>query len=174
MTTTRDINTVMAFTYLHKFIDILGGYFEEVNEESVRDNFVIIYELLDETMDNGYPQFTDEKILKEYIRSDYHKLTSKQKKNIKVPENISSSVSCRQPGKKYKKNLCYMDVIEKLNMTVNEEGNVVKAEVLGSLMMNTQLSGMPLLKLGLNDKKLFEMRGKSTLNTVEFEDIKFH
>ena len=67
-----------------------------------------------------------------------------------------------------------MDVIEKLNMTVNEEGNVVKAEVLGSLMMNTQLTGMPLLKLGLNDKKLFEMRGKSTLNTVEFEDIKFH
>ena len=67
-----------------------------------------------------------------------------------------------------------MDVIEKLNMTVNEEGNVVKAEVNGSLMMNTQLSGMPFLKLGLNDQKLFEMKGKSTLNTVEFEAVKFH
>lgn len=33
---------------------------------------------------------------------------------------------------------------------------------------------MPVLKLGLNDKELFEMKGKSTLNTVEFEDIKFH
>lgn len=79
MTTTRDINTVIAFTYLHKFIKILESYFEEVNEESVRDNFVIIYELLDETMDNGYPQFTDEKMLKEYIRSDYHKLSARQK-----------------------------------------------------------------------------------------------
>ena len=32
--------------------------FKEVEEESVRDNFVIIYELLDELMDFGYPQST--------------------------------------------------------------------------------------------------------------------
>lgn len=30
-------------------------YFKELEEESVRDNFVVIYELLDEMMDNGYP-----------------------------------------------------------------------------------------------------------------------
>jgi len=30
-------------------------YFKELEEESVRDNFVAIYELLDEMMDNGYP-----------------------------------------------------------------------------------------------------------------------
>lgn len=43
----------------------------------------------------------------------------------------------RKEGIKYKKNVCYMDVIEKLNMTVNEDGNVVKAEVLGTLSMNS-------------------------------------
>lgn len=31
-------------------------YFKELEEESIRDNFVIIYELLDELMDFGYPQ----------------------------------------------------------------------------------------------------------------------
>ena len=31
-------------------------YFRELEEESIRDNFVIIYELLDEMMDFGYPQ----------------------------------------------------------------------------------------------------------------------
>jgi AP-1 complex subunit mu len=34
---------------------VLVEYFKELEEESVRDNFVVIYELLDEMMDNGYP-----------------------------------------------------------------------------------------------------------------------
>lgn len=59
MTAVRDINIVMAFSFLHKFIEVLCSYFTDVEEESVRDNFVIIYELLDEMMDNGYPQHTD-------------------------------------------------------------------------------------------------------------------
>ena len=42
-------------------------YFKEVEEESIRDNFVICYELLDELLDFGYPQTTDAKILQEYI-----------------------------------------------------------------------------------------------------------
>lgn len=41
-------------------------YFKELEEESIRDNFVIIYELLDEMMDFGYPQTTESKILQEY------------------------------------------------------------------------------------------------------------
>lgn len=42
-------------------------YFKELEEESIRDNFVLIYELLDEIMDFGYPQTTESKILKEYV-----------------------------------------------------------------------------------------------------------
>ena len=46
---------------------MLSDYFKEVEEESIRDNFVICYELLDEMVDFGYPQTTDAKILQEYI-----------------------------------------------------------------------------------------------------------
>lgn len=42
---------------------VFTTYFGELEEESIRDNFVIIYELLDELMDFGYPQFTETKIL---------------------------------------------------------------------------------------------------------------
>lgn len=38
-----------------------------LEEESIRDNFVVIYELLDEMMDFGYPQTTESKILQEYV-----------------------------------------------------------------------------------------------------------
>lgn len=48
-------------------VDVFKDYFGELEEESIRDNFVIIYELLDETMDFGYPQTMESKILREYI-----------------------------------------------------------------------------------------------------------
>ena len=46
-------------------LQVFQEYFKELEEESIRDNFVIIYELLDEIMDFGYPQTTDSKILQE-------------------------------------------------------------------------------------------------------------
>jgi len=46
---------------------VLVEYFKELEEESIRDNFVIIYELLDEMMDFGYPQTTESKILQELV-----------------------------------------------------------------------------------------------------------
>jgi hypothetical protein len=38
-----------------KMKDVLQEYFKELEDESLRDNFVITYELLDEMMDHGYP-----------------------------------------------------------------------------------------------------------------------
>lgn len=46
-------------------LQVFREYFKEIEEESIRDNFVVIYELLDELMDFGYPQTTDSKILQE-------------------------------------------------------------------------------------------------------------
>ena len=117
-------------------------------------------------------------MLKEYIKSDAHRKKHKGRKNkkneIKLPEIATNTIDWRPPNIKHKKNECYMDVVEKLNMTVSKTGQVIKSEVLGTLLMNSQLSGMPELKLGLNDKALFEQQGKSTVNTVDMEDIKFH
>ena len=36
-------------------------------EESIRDNFVVTYELLDEMLDFGYPQVVEARLLKEYV-----------------------------------------------------------------------------------------------------------
>ena len=46
-------------------LQVFREYFKELEEESIRDNFVLLYELLDEVMDFGYPQTTESKILKE-------------------------------------------------------------------------------------------------------------
>ena len=47
---------------MHKLCEVFAEYFKEVEEESIRDNFVIVYELMDEVMDYGSPQFTDSKV----------------------------------------------------------------------------------------------------------------
>lgn len=51
--------------FLKLLFQIFLEYFKELEEESIRDNFVLIYELLDEVMDFGFPQTTDSKILQE-------------------------------------------------------------------------------------------------------------
>ena len=69
--TKKNANAAEIITFLHKFVSILTEYFKELEEESIRDNFVIIYELLDEIMDFGYPQTTESKILQEWAFFNY-------------------------------------------------------------------------------------------------------
>ncbi len=75
---------------LHRAVDIFEDYFNECTETSLKENFVIVYEvnysnkisnfflfyqnmfcflkLLDEMLDNGFPLATEVNILKELIK----------------------------------------------------------------------------------------------------------
>ncbi|KAI2476636.1 AP-1 mu protein [Pyrenophora tritici-repentis] len=64
--TKRNTNAAEILLFLHKIVEVFTEYFKELEEESIRDNFVVIYELLDEMMDFGYPQTTETKILQEF------------------------------------------------------------------------------------------------------------
>ncbi|CAI9276704.1 unnamed protein product [Lactuca saligna] len=52
-----------------------------------------------------------------------------------------------------------LDVVECVNMVVNNNGQIVRSEVVGALKMRTYLSGMSEYKLGLNDRVLLEAQG---------------
>ena len=153
-------------------VQVFKEYFGELEEESIRDNFVIIYELLDEMMDFGYPQSTEHKILQAFITQEGNRLEAQPK----PPAELTNTVSWRGEGIKHRKNEIFLDVIEKLNLLVGSNGNVLHSEILGAVKMKSFLSGMPELKLGLNDKLTFEATGRpfSKGKAVEMEDIKFH
>lgn len=68
-------NVALVLTFLFKMKDVLQEYFKELEDESLRDNFVITYELLDEMMDHGYPQTTESKLLQEYIKTEANKIS---------------------------------------------------------------------------------------------------
>lgn len=167
--TKRNSNATEILLFLHRVVEVFTEYFKELEEESIRDNFVIIYELLDEMMDFGYPQTTESKILQEYITQESHKLEPTP------PIAVTNAVSWRSEGIRYRKNEVFLDVIESLNLLVNSNGNVLRSEILGAIKMKCYLSGMPELRLGLNDKVMFESTGRTSRGkAVEMEDVKFH
>jgi hypothetical protein len=106
-----------------------------------------------------------------YITQESHKLEVQ----ARPPIAVTNAVSWRSEGIRYRKNEVFLDVIESLNLLVSASGNVLRSEILGAIKMKCYLSGMPELRLGLNDKVMFETTGRSTRGkAVEMEDVKFH
>lgn len=172
LSTTRQNSNMTQMLLFHVHVcRVLTSYFGELNEEAIRDNFVIIYELLDELMDFGYPQSTEEKILKEYITQEGTR--SETGVAPKPPVALTNAVSWRSEGIVHKKNEIFLDVIERLTLLVSSTGQVLRSEIHGKLVMKSYLSGMPELRLGLNDKLMLAGKvGKG--KSVEMEDVKFH
>ena len=112
----RNSNAAEIVIFLHRLTQVLVEYFKELEEESIRDNFVIIYELMDEMMDFGYPQTTESKILQEYITQESHKLEIQ----VRPPMAVTNAVSWRTEGIRYRKNEVFLDVIESVNMLVRD------------------------------------------------------
>ena len=168
----RNPNVAVILLFLSHVLRVMTDYFGEVTEETIRDNFVITYELLDEMMDYGYPQSTESKILKEYITLS----ANRAEKQIAPPSTVTNAVSWRSPGIKHRKNEIFLDVVESLDLLVSSNGTVLHSEILGAVKMRSYLSGMPELKLGLNDKVMFQASGRksSKAKSVDLEDIKFH
>jgi len=174
--TCRNSNVALIVAFLYKISSIFKDYFGTLEEESIRDNFVCIYELLDETMDHGVPQSLDSTILRSFITQEGNRMLDYSK--AKPPIALTNAVSWRTEGIKHKKNEIFLDVVEKVNLLVATNGNVLHSEILGSIRMKSFLSGMPELKLGLNDKLMLEATGRNsqarTGKSVELDDIKFH
>lgn len=45
--TKQNVNAAMVFEFLLKIIDVMHSYFGKISEENIKNNFVLIYELLD-------------------------------------------------------------------------------------------------------------------------------
>jgi AP-1 complex subunit mu len=136
--TRKNTNAAAIMLYLHKLTQVFAEYFKELEEESIRDNFVLVYELLDEMMDFGYPQTTETKILQEYITQDAYKLEVQ----VRPPMAVTNAVSWRSEGVKYKKNEVFLDVIESVNLLVRGDGNQRKDDLLALSFFRLMQMGM--------------------------------
>ena len=55
----------------------------------------------------------------------------------------------------------FLDVVESVNCLANANGMVLQSEIVGAVKMRVFLTGMPELRLGINDKIMFETSNRS-------------
>lgn len=178
--TRQNANASMVFQFLNKLIAIFKAYFDgKVTEEDLKENFALVYELLDEILDFGYPQNLEPDVLKALITTkglqDVQQMEAKQ-----IVDAVTGAVNWRKPGLRYKKNEIFIDVIEQVNMLMSHKGTVLSSDVTGRIMMKCFLSGMPECKFGLNDKLMLQSeearrrtRG-SRYKPIDIDDVTFH
>lgn len=186
--TKQNANVVMVFKFLEQFAQTIQSYFGKINEDNIRNNFVLIYELLDETLDFGYPQNCDAGVLKTYITQTGVKRQTTRVEQTQITAQVTGKVGWRREGIRYRCNEIFLDVLEHVNLLMSPQGHTLSAYVDGRIMMKSNLSGMPECKIGINDKIVMESRGTnmigdggsqqianySNMSTVYIDDCHFH
>ncbi|KAI7862772.1 CBN-APM-3 protein [Spinellus fusiger] len=162
----REVDPMLVFEFIHRIIDILTDYLKEVSEISIRENFVTVYQLLEEMLDYGYPLTTEPNALKEIIMPPtiLNKVMTTVGAAAGVAPKFSqnmSSIPWRKAGVKYTQNEIYFDIIEEIDATIASNGVGLSLEAHGSVIANCKLSGMPDLTL-------------SFLNPQLIDDVSFH
>jgi len=183
----QNVDCCLVLEILKKITEVLKSYFNnKLNEEAIRKNFVLVYELIDEMLDYGIPQNTSIEALKAYItqgkarKGSSDKLKEEQIKKITVNATGAGPCPWRADDIHYRRNQLFIDVVESVNLLfATSTGNILNSNVTGVIWMKSQLSGMPECKLGLNDKVLMANEEKSgsrkkRTNGVEIDDCTFH
>ncbi|VEL36928.1 unnamed protein product [Protopolystoma xenopodis] len=153
----RNVNAALVFQLLHAFVGVMKQYFGRVTEDNIKNNFVLIYELLDEIIDFGYPQNTDTGILKTLITQAGIRTATKEE-TTQITNQVTGQIGWRREGIKYRKNELFLDILESVNLLMSPQGQVLSAHVAGKVVMKSFLSGMPECKFGFNDKISLEGR----------------
>jgi len=172
--TKSNVNPALVFEYLFQKIKILKAYLgEDFDENSMRNSMTLIYELMDETMDFGYPQNCAVDVLRLYI--NLGNVKQNDEPIPKLTSQITGAIDWRREGIRHKKNEVYIDVLESVNLLLSTTGTILRNEVTGQVQMNTKLTGMPECKFGLNDKLVIEKEAQGRKKPgVEIDDCTFH
>eukprot|EP01114_Cavostelium_apophysatum_P011108 TRINITY_DN2529_c0_g1_i1.p1 TRINITY_DN2529_c0_g1~~TRINITY_DN2529_c0_g1_i1.p1 ORF type:complete len:416 (-),score=114.24 TRINITY_DN2529_c0_g1_i1:97-1344(-) len=159
---------LLILEFLHRVCDVFGQYFDpRFGENQMRDNFVTVYQLIDEMMDNGFPFTTEPNALMEMIpptnkvQKMIGNFTGNSNMSGVLSEGTLSNTPWRKTGVRYAANEIYFDIIEEIDSTIDTNGLPINCEVNGEVQVNCKLSGMPDLTLVFT-------------NAAILDDVSFH
>lgn len=157
-TTRFNVSPSLVFEYMNQIIKVIKDFCGVLSEEAIRKNFVLIYEIIDEMMDFGYPQLTSTEKVKDYIVSppEICQNVHIPRRNIFNSDTIKIGATYNPITESKNRNEIFVDVIEKLNVLFNSSNNVINSSIDGFIRMKSYLTGTPSLKLTLNMDSYFE------------------
>ncbi|PCH41585.1 mu-adaptin 3 [Wolfiporia cocos MD-104 SS10] len=156
-----DVDPLYAFAFLQTFVDILREYFGHISAETLKDNFDVVYQLLEETLDSGgHPLTTSPNALRDIVLppSLLNKVLSVAGVSGLASPSASSHpfaspIPWRKAGVRYNNNEIYFDVTETLEAIVNKNGTPAVSNVWGKVESNCKLSGIPDLLLTFSNSQ---------------------
>nr|XP_018674449.1 PREDICTED: AP-4 complex subunit mu-like isoform X1 [Musa acuminata subsp. malaccensis] len=193
VTTTRvNVSPSLVLELLQRIARVTKDYLGVLNEDSLRKNFVLVYELLDEVIDFGYPQTTSTEVLKSYVFNEPIVIDSTRVPPLgpasmfmqgtkKMPGTaVTKSVIVTEPGGRKREEI-FVDIIEKISVTFSSSGYILTSEIDGTIQMKSYLTGSPEIRLALNEdlsigrnsSSVYDYRS-SAGGAVILDDCNFH
>jgi len=142
---------LLVVEFMSAICAILTDYFGDTKERTIRAHFVTVYQLLEEVCDSGMPLLTSPSVLKEIVPPPtiLNRLNStiQGTKGVVVsdqlPDCLASNVPWRRSNIKYTSNDILFDITEEVDATIDNQGRLVTAGVVGTVVCICSLSGMP-------------------------------
>lgn len=171
-TTRANVSPSLVLELLQRIARVIKDYLGVLNEDSLRKNFVLVYELLDEVIDFGYVQTTSTEVLKLYVFNEPLVVDDTRMPPLgpasifmqgskRMPGTaITKSVVANEPGGRKREEI-FVDVIEKISLTFSSSGYILTSEIDGTIQMKSYLTGNPEIRVALNDDLSLGQGGRS-------------
>ncbi|XP_054708049.1 AP-4 complex subunit mu-1-like isoform X2 [Uloborus diversus] len=157
------IANVLVLHFLESFYSLVRNYCGGAAEDNITKNLVLVHELMNESVDNGYIKSTNTEQLRPFIYSDPVIVKSSQKYEIRKPGPFGMekvfvpSTAANQPIVKSRSQQdmkcaeVFLDVIEKLTAHFSREGLVQKFSLNGVIQLKSFITFNHQLNISLDD-----------------------
>ncbi|GMN40125.1 hypothetical protein TIFTF001_009348 [Ficus carica] len=192
-TTRVNVSPSLVLELLQRIARVIKDYLGVLNEDSLRRNFVLVYELLDEVIDFGYVQTTSTEVLKSYVFNEPIVVEGSHLSPLgpaglfmqgtkRMPGTaVTKSVVANDPGGRKREEI-FVDIIEKISITFSSSGYILTSEIDGTIQMKSYLTGNPEIRLALNDDlsigrgggSVYDYRSSLGSGAVILDDCNFH
>lgn len=152
VTSIFNISPCVTVELINRLIKLFTDYCGILNEQALRENFILLYELLDEVIDFGYPQDTSAELLKNFI---FNEPVTKNGQGGSKDSIINAK----------DKNELFVDIVERLNIVFNSEGDVIMSSIDGQFKMKSFLQGNPLVTCCLDPNIIL---GRANVTSEDF------
>jgi AP-4 complex subunit mu-1 len=177
----------IALQLLSTIAKVFKDYCGTLSEEAIRKNFILLYELLDEMLDYGYPQVTQTANLKAFVYNEPIVVEAVPNTSQMVNPKTASASAVHKPvissvnasGKKTnlsanQKNEIFVDILERLNILFSSNGYILNSTIDGCIQMKSYLAGNPELRLALNEDLVVGKNSQNPYGSVVLDDINFN